>query len=189
MPTLLADGREFPISADAWDAWKDAAEPFELPDDVLRRVLGVRSSAVTAPQPAAVAAASGSGSEAKSRSARSSPRPSRPSQKSGTKRSRVASDLLLPESEYELPLLQALSVTGGRRPTREVVEEVGRVLNGRLTEVDHEPIRDGGLPRWQNRVQFARLRLVKGGFMKADSPRGVWEISPAGEERLKETSS
>jgi restriction endonuclease Mrr len=93
--------------------------------------------------------------------------------------------LLLPEGEYELPILQALSATGGRRPTREVVEEVGRVLNDRLTEADREPIRDGGL-RWQNRVQFARLRMVKAGFMKSDSPRGVWEISAAGEERLKE---
>jgi restriction system protein len=81
-----------------------------------------------------------------------------------------------------------LSAAGGRRPTREVVDEVGRVLDDRLMELDREPIQDGGPPRWQNRVQFTRLRLVKSGFMKADSPRGVWEISPKGEERLKEAT-
>ena len=186
MPKLLADGREFVISSDAWDAWREAAEPFELPDDVLRRVLGI-TTRVAAPETAATTTTA-SVTETKTRSAKSSRSPRRP-QKSGAKRSRVASDLLLPEGDYEVPILQALAETGGRRPTREVVEAVGRVLDGSLTDVDHEPIRDGGPPRWQNRVQFARLRLVKAGLMNADSPRGVWEISPAGEERLKEGAS
>lgn len=186
MPKLLADGREFAISSDAWDAWKEAAEPFELPDDVLRRVLGVTTRAA-APEKMATTDAS-----SESRARRRSGTPSRSagrSQKFPAKRSRVASELLLPESEYEVPILRALADTGGRRPTREVVDEVGRMLDGRLTSVDHEPIRDGGPPRWQNRVQFARLRLVKAGLMNADSPRGVWEISAAGEGRLKEDKS
>lgn len=185
MPKLLADGREFPISSDAWDAWKEAAEPFELPDEVLRRVLGVRATsaaAVTASSHAAAVPGRNVQTAGSSRTARRS-------LKSGSKRSRVPSDLLLPETEYEFPILQALSATGGRRPTREVVEEVGRVLDDRLTEVDREPVRDGGPPRWQNRVQFARLRLVKAGFMQDNSPRGVWEISSAGEQRLKEGTS
>jgi Mrr N-terminal domain len=185
MPKLLADGREFAISSDAWDAWKEAAEPFELPDDVLRRVLRMPTNAMAAVKPAAARSSVTRVTEAKTRttsSSRSSPREAT----SGRKRSRIPSDLVLPEGEYELPILEALSAAGGRRPTREVVEEVGRVLSDRLTEADREPIQDGGSPRWQNRVQFARLRLVKGGYMKADSPRGVWEISPAGEERLNE---
>lgn len=183
MPKLLADGREFAISSAAWDAWRGAAEPFELPDDVLRRLLGVTTQMAAPEEAGAIAAASVA--ETKTRPSKSS-RSARHSQGSGGKRSRVASDLLLPESEYEVPILQALAETGGRRPTREVVHAVGSVLDGRLTDVDHEPIRDGGPPRWQNRVQFARLRLVKAGLMNADSPRGVWEISPAGETRLKE---
>lgn len=186
MPRLLADGREFEISLDAWDAWKRAAEPFELPDDVLRRLLSVGIGAKALPTEvtttAASKVASKSGSPTTSRSARRS-------QKSGAKRSRVASDLLLPETEYEVPILEALAEAGGRRPTREVIDAVGRVLDGRLTAADHEPVRDGGPPRWQNRVQFARLRLVKAGLMNARSPRGVWEISPAGEQRLKEGTS
>jgi hypothetical protein len=187
MPKLLADGREFAISSDAWDAWKEAAEPFELPDDVLQRVLRVRNRADHSAS-VQTTAATASVSETKARSAKPS-RSERRSQKSDTKRSRVASNLLLPESEYEIPILQALSEAGGRLPTREVVEHVGRVLDGRLTDVDREMMRDAGPPRWQNRVQFARLRLVKAGLMNADSPRGVWEISPAGKKRLEEGKS
>lgn len=185
MPRLLADEKEFEISLDAWDAWKRAAKPFELPDDVLRRVFSVgRAKALPTEvkTTAASKAASKTGSPTASRSAQRS-------QKSGGKRSRVASDLLLPETEYEVPILKALAEAGGRRPTREVIDAVGRALDGRLTATDHQPIRDGGPPRWQNRVQFARLRLVKAGLMNARSPRGVWEISPAGEQRLKEGAS
>ena len=186
MPKLLADGREFAISSEAWHAWKDAAEPFELPDDVLQRVLGVRNRAA-GPETAETTSVTASVAETKTRSSKPS-RSERRSQPSGTKRSRVASDLLLPEGEYEAPILQTLSEAGGRRPTREVVEEVGRILDGRLTDVDRELMRESGPPRWQNRVQFARLRLVKAGLMKSDSPRGVWEISPTGEKRLKEAT-
>src|SRR3954447_6316469 len=154
MPKLLADGREFPISSDAWDAWKEAAKPFELPDDVLRRVLGVTTNPVAALEPPAARPAPAPMAESNTRTIRSSGS-SRPGTKAGKKRSRIPSDLLLPEGEYELPILEALSATGGRRPTREVVEEVGRFLDVRLTEAAREPIRDGGSPRWENRVQFA----------------------------------
>lgn len=186
MPKLLADGREFPISVDAWDAWKQAAEPFELPEDVLRRVLGVTTSPVWPEPPNAEAPSAGSDGPARAPRAR---RAGHLPQKTGSKRSRVASDLLLPESEYELPILRALVASGGRGPTREVVNEVGRELGGRLTEADREPMRDGEAPRWQNRVQFARLRLVRAGLMKENSPRGVWEISPSGKQRLAEAAS
>jgi hypothetical protein len=185
MPKLLADGREFAISADAWDAWKEAAEPFELPDDVLRRVLGVGAMRHATPSSTTATLAATSAVDAPAHSA-TPPRSARRAHKPGAKRSRVPSNLLLPESEYELPILQALAASDGRRPTREVVEDVGRALDGRLTEVDREPMRDGEPPRWQNRVQFARLRLVKAGLMKPDSPRGVWEISSLGEQRLQE---
>lgn len=183
MLKLLADGREFVISPDTWDAWKGAAEPFELPDDVLRRLLGVGIKRETT-NGVGPTYDRGSTERRKKESRWGAQGP-----RSASKRSRVPSDLLLPETEYELPILQALASTGGRRPTREVVEEVGRVLDGRLTEVDREPVRAGEPPRWQGRVQFTRLRLVKAGLLKPDSPRGVWELSAAGERRLTEISS
>jgi hypothetical protein len=104
MPKLLADGREFQISADAWDAWKAAARPFELPDDVLRRVLSVTSTSGGDSKPPPATGAREAPTTA--RGAKSSRTGRR--QKSGSKRSRVASDLLLPESESS-------GLVGGRR--------------------------------------------------------------------------
>lgn len=178
MPKLLAEGREFAISDDAWNAWKGFARPFELPDEVLRRILGVAPNG----------RADGSAQTAVERSspASTSLRSRRSGRADKAKRTRVPSELLLPEREYELPILEALMATGGRRPTREVVEAVGKALDARLTDVDREPVREGGDPRWHTRIQFARLRLVRSGLMKEDSPRGLWEITPAGEERAKE---
>jgi len=189
MPKLLADGREFSISGAAWEAWKQAAEPFELPDDVLRRVLQV-APRVGAPEPlSADPDVTAGSSDAQASRAPRARRASGRTQKPGGKRTRVASDLILPEGEYEIPILRALAASDGRRATREVVEAVGRELDDRLTVVDREPMNDGGPPRWQNRVQFARLRMVRAGLMNKDSPRGVWEISPAGEQRLAEATS
>ena len=39
--------------------------------------------------------------------------------------------------------------------------------------------------RWKNRVQFVRLRLVQAGLVEKDSPRGVWEITPEGRDRIE----
>jgi Mrr N-terminal domain len=182
MPKLIADGREFEISAEVWRAWQRQANPFELPDDVLRRCFGIEESAL----------AGVNGSPSKASSADTPARPRKASKRSAQsarpkgKRTRVPSNLLLPESEYERPILEALAAVDGRRPTREVLNEVGRRLADRLTDLDKEAMHENGPPRWQNRAQFVRLRLVKEGLMEKDSPRGVWEISAQGEKRLRE---
>jgi hypothetical protein len=175
-PTLIADEREYEIQASTWDHWKRFAEPFESPDEVLVRLF--KSASRTG-------GSDGAGAARQIATAT-------PTRKSGSKahkgRARAASHLLLPESEYERPILQALQQAGGRAPAREVIEAVGGILNDRLTETDKETMSNGRALRWQNRAQFARLRLVKQGFLKSDSPRGVWEISRAGEVRLTEVA-
>jgi restriction system protein len=92
--------------------------------------------------------------------------------------------MLVAEREYELPILSYLDGCGGRAPSREVVEAVGRALADRLTELDNRPLQSGGI-RWQKRTAFVRLRLVERGELLADSPRGTWEISDKGRERLR----
>jgi len=64
-----------------------------------------------------------------------------------------------------------------------LIEDVGRALEGKLTENDCELL-GSGLTRWKNRVQFVRLKLVQAGLVKKDSPRGVWEITQSGREYL-----
>jgi restriction system protein len=36
--------------------------------------------------------------------------------------------------------------------------------------------------RWKNRVMWRRYVLVKQGLLKADSPRGIWELTKEGWE-------
>jgi hypothetical protein len=91
---------------------------------------------------------------------------------------------LLPEAEYEVPLLSALVERGGSAPASHVIEDVGDSLGDRLSEVDRQVL-NSGLVRWKNRVQFVRLKLIQSGDMAAQSPRGVWEITETGRARVE----
>jgi hypothetical protein len=102
--------------------------------------------------------------------------------------SRAPAGSLLPEAQYELPLLESLIELGGSAPTSDVVDRLGKKLDDRLTEGDRETLGSGEI-RWRNRVQFVRLGLIKSGDMVKDSPRGVWEITDAGRQRVTEEAS
>ena len=91
---------------------------------------------------------------------------------------------LLPEKEYERPILEVLVEAGGSAPSREVTKAVGERLADRLTELDRQTLTSGEI-RWANRVHFTRLRMVEQGLLKRDSPRGTWEISEEGRAALQ----
>jgi hypothetical protein len=91
----------------------------------------------------------------------------------------------LPLSEYELPLLRYLAEHDGRAPAREVIEAVGEALAGKITEHDRALLKSGKI-RWENRVQFSRLRLAERGEISRHSPVGVWEITDKGAARVRE---
>jgi hypothetical protein len=159
------------VDDDVFAALQSQAEP--LVDDVnsvLRRLLALPKAATPSPTPMhRERVAKRSGGARRKGKAKASPRAPR--------------GALLPESEYELPILRALDERGGSAPASHVIERVGELLAGRLTATDEELLASG-LVRWRSRTQFVRLRLAQRGDMKSDSPRGVWEISPQGLERL-----
>lgn len=101
-----------------------------------------------------------------------------------TTRTRVPKGSLLDEHAYEIPILRALEENGGRAAAREVIDRVGEMVDDQLTPLDREMVETGGI-RWQARVQFARLRMKEQGQLKPDSPRGTWEITDDGRERLR----
>jgi hypothetical protein len=105
-------------------------------------------------------------------------------ERTGTKEARAARGLLLAEQEYERPILRYLDEHGGRAPSREVVEAVGAILADRLTTRDREQLKSGGI-RWEKRAAFVRLRLVEREQLTRNSPRGTWEITDKGRERLR----
>lgn len=147
------------IDDDVWTRLQELAEPLiDTPNSVLRRVLGLDDARTISTAPAPQT------------------------------RGRAPIGSLLPESEYEIPILRALADAGGSAPSRDVVAAVGKVLGPRLTERDRAPLPNGS-ERWQSRVQFSRLRLKERGLIKGGSPRGLWELAPAGAAYLNNSDS
>lgn len=100
---------------------------------------------------------------------------------------RLRKGVRTPEAEYQAPILRVLSESGGSSKAADVLEQVGQVMKARLKPVDFEPLASGpDNPRWRNAAQWARNTMVKQGLLKADSARGVWEISEAGRRWLAE---
>ena len=99
---------------EVFEVIKRHAEPFvDTPNTVLRRLLGIdQAESPSAPTP----------------------------EKAERQRGRAAPGTLLLEWEYEIPILRYLDECGGRAPSREVVEAVGEVLEGKLTELDKQEL-------------------------------------------------
>ena len=89
--------------------------------------------------------------------------------------------------DFYVPLLQALVQLGGRGNTQTVVDRVGKIMEGKLKPKDLETLKsDSSTIRWRNKVMWSRSDLVNElGYMKRDSPRGVWEISDKGRKWLE----
>lgn len=104
------------------------------------------------------------------------------------KRKRAPKGSLLDETAYWDPILRALEENGGRLAASEVIERVGELVDDQLKPMDRETLETGGV-RWHSRVQFARLRMKDEGLLNPSSPRGVWEISDLGRQRLETTTT
>jgi len=93
---------------------------------------------------------------------------------------------ITPQPEYAKPILEALVELGGGGKVKEVLEIVHDKMKNRLTKADLETVPSGGEKRWSNHVKWERFALKSDGYLKSESPRGVWEISEKGRKFLKE---
>ena len=92
-----------------------------------------------------------------------------------------------PQSEYVIPILEALAEMNGGGKMSEVLDIVGRKMANRLTSFDYESLPSSPTAiRWKNTAQWTRYELVQRGLMSDNSPNGVWEITPKGYQYLKE---
>lgn len=99
---------------------------------------------------------------------------------------RLPKGMRTPNREFEIPILKALVKLGGKARLAEVLDTVGEMVKGKLGEADYQPLpSDPDAVRWRNTAQWSRFTLVQQGDLKADSPRGVWEITAQGRERVK----
>lgn len=93
--------------------------------------------------------------------------------------------LRTPEAAYYHPILMVLERMGGSGKVAEVLDEVKEVMKAVLKDVDHQPLASSpDNPRWRNTAQWARNSMIKEGLLKADSPRGIWEITAAGRRAI-----
>jgi Mrr N-terminal domain len=162
------------IDDDVLALLKSNAEPFvDTPNTVLRRLLGLPETNGHMPPE--------DGDDVLSVAPAKPTRQRRRRRRPAAKRAQPGT--ILADEEYEIPLLATLDAHGGRAPTSEVLDELGRRLADRLMPADLEPLASGDI-RWRNRAQFVRLRLIERGDMASGSPRGIWEISDQGRDRL-----
>lgn len=91
-----------------------------------------------------------------------------------------------PEIKFREPILRVLADMGGTGNISEVLERVHGIVKSDLKEVDYEPLKSSpDTPRWRNTAQWARLWMVRQGWLRDDSPHGVWDITVAGREALR----
>ena len=71
--------------------------------------------------------------------------------------------------------IESLKTFGGSARKIEVEDEMERRLRGILTDADYELVGEG-IPRWRKSAEWMRYHLVQEGILKANSPRGIWEL-------------
>lgn len=93
--------------------------------------------------------------------------------------------LRTPNEDFRLPILQALFQLGGSGRVSVVLDFVEEIMTDQLNKYDYQTIpSDPKVIRWRNNAQWARLKLVEQGYLRSDSPRGVWEINEEGRKLL-----
>jgi restriction system protein len=81
--------------------------------------------------------------------------------------------------QFFSPVIEALKELGGSGRPSEVRDVIARQLS--ISEQDRTDLLEGGAPRFDNQVAWARFYLVKAGFVDS-SRRGVWSLSDKGRE-------
>ncbi|MEM3484447.1 MAG: winged helix-turn-helix domain-containing protein [Candidatus Methanomethyliaceae archaeon] len=99
---------------------------------------------------------------------------------------RLQRGLRTPEDAFRQPILEALVELGGSGTLEQVLEIVGKKMENILNGYDRMPLpSDPSSIRWKNTAQWCRNTMVREGLLKADSPRGIWEISDKGREEVE----
>lgn len=91
-------------------------------------------------------------------------------------------------TQFDRPLLESLAaLPGGKGSAEEVLQSMKSKMAPVLKPKDFDVV-SSGEERWRNTARWRRNALVKIGFLRADSPRGIWEISDSGKAWLKRPS-
>lgn len=89
-----------------------------------------------------------------------------------------------PYTEFDRPLLESLVELGGKSSSDEVLQRMKSKMGPTLKPGDFDTVSTGE-ERWRNTARWRRNALVKLGFLRTDSPRGIWGITEAGKAWLR----
>ncbi|MYD73073.1 MAG: hypothetical protein F4Y11_02035 [Chloroflexi bacterium] len=164
------------IDQEVFAALQDQAVPLvDTPNDVLRRVLGLKAIG----EPSHVVESVDSQPHLplqSSRRANRAPSGER-SQRSG--KARRAAGELLPLEAYCPHILRALLGSGGELRSREVPAALAPLIEPHLHSAENLSDREGD-PIWQGRVGWAGSLCRKEGHLDRSAPRGIWRITAEG---------
>jgi hypothetical protein len=73
-------------------------------------------------------------------------------------------------------IIKALRSLGGRAKVADVIEEMGRQLEGQVLPGDLEWRESTSEYAWQNNAKWERYSMTQDGTLRNDSPRGSWEL-------------
>jgi len=73
-------------------------------------------------------------------------------------------------------IVKALRTLGGRAKVADVIEEMGRQLEGKLLRGDLEWRESTSEYAWQNNAKWERYNMTQDGTLRSGSPRGYWEL-------------
>ncbi|HRR96692.1 MAG TPA: winged helix-turn-helix domain-containing protein [Candidatus Ratteibacteria bacterium] len=90
-----------------------------------------------------------------------------------------------PNSVFRIPILNALIQLGGRGRAGDILKIVEDKMKDILKPVDYDFLPSKTSIRWQNTAHWERLKMIKEGLLRSDSPQGVWEITEKGREYLE----
>jgi hypothetical protein len=161
MPTIRIDDEVFAVLQ------KRARAFIDSPNDVLRRDYGLNG---VSPQATV-----------------SQPTGHKASLASTKVMGRVLRGQKTPEGEYIVPILEALVQAGGRGRAADIVDQVGRLMSGRLNEYDHKELAAGEI-RWRNTAEWCRNTMANKSdppLLNPNSSHGWWEITEEGRKYLE----
>jgi hypothetical protein len=177
LPTITIDDQ-------VYKELKRMAEPFvDSPNDVLRRVFRLRGEGEMADQNGPDKGLPG---DAEDRSVLTK------GEWKTDRRGRPHFEFRIvnrtPDREFRIPILRALEEKDGRAPTIDILERVEELMRPRLKPIDYQPMTSGQI-RWRSAANFERkhMALERVPLINPTSPRGIWEITDAGREYLKDT--
>jgi len=103
----------------------------------------------------------------------------------GRKRKKLKEGLRTTNEKFIIPILESLIELGGRAEMSKVLERVYEKMKNIFNEYDYEYLPSGKVIRWKNTAQWCRYQLILNGYLKKDSPYGIWEITKEGIEYCK----